>query len=118
MALLNLPSAVRYWKALPRYVNGAAQSQIRFNVVNQTRIHTVQHPVIFVSHLIIDELLSLDAIIGKTAGNCCKTFSLRSVSANSLTSTIQTAYVKSSALDESIGAPLQRWPIAGLKDGL
>lgn len=29
-----------------------------------------------------------------------------------------TAYVKSSAFDESIGGPLQCWPVAGLKDSL
>lgn len=56
---------------------------------DQARKRTVQHLVIFVLDLIIDKLLPLDAVIGKTAGNRGSTLSLRSVSACSLSSTIQ-----------------------------
>jgi hypothetical protein len=72
----------------------------------------VQHLVILVLDLVIDELLALDAVVGKTACNGCKALSLYSVSAIDL-NIFHTTYVKSSALDKSIGGALQSWPVTG-----
>ena len=83
-----------------------------------TRKLTVQHLVIFVFHSAVDELLPSDAVIGKTACDCGKTLSLCSVSVIILSNTIQATYVKSSALDEPIGGPLQCRPVARLQDSL
>lgn len=78
----------------------------------------MQHLVIFVLHLAINELLPIDAVVGKTARNRCETLSLRSVSAKGAEChSDQTAYVKSSAHDNSLEGLRNRFQITSLKDG-
>jgi len=113
MALLNLPSAVLYWKASPRYVKGAAEISICHQSLLGLCKLTVQHFVVLVLDLVIDELLALNAVVRKTASDRRKTLSLRIVRREARENTRST-YIKPSAFDNAICRSLQGGPITGL----
>ena len=82
----------------------------------------MQHLVIFALDLVIEEVLPSDAVIGDTAGNGCKALSLCTLRVSKETTQSvehrHTAYIDSVAPDEPVSGAHQRWPVAGLEDGL
>jgi hypothetical protein len=73
----------------------------------------MQHLVVLVLDLVIDQLLALDTVVRKTASDRRKTLSL-SIVRRKVRENTKSTYIKPSAFDDAICRSLQGGPITGL----